>query len=47
MWNYGDYWDKVIPLMEGIHQVLVKQKIIHKRDGCMGYKQWFSNVEMQ
>ena len=46
IWNHGDYYQKIIPLMGGFHQLMVMQKIIYKRHGCMGYKQWFSDAEI-
>ena len=46
IWKHGDRYKKVIPLMGGFHQLLVLQKIIYKRHGCMGYKKWFTDAKI-
>ena len=43
--KHGEQYKKVISLMGGFHQLLVLQKIIYKRHGCMGYKKWFTNAK--
>jgi len=45
-WNHGDYYKNIIPLMGGFHQVMVMQKIIHKRHSCMDYKKWFEDSKI-
>ena len=46
LWNHGDYYHKVIPLMGEFYQLMILQKVTYKRHGCMDYKQWFSDAEI-
>ena len=41
LWKYPDRYFKIIPLLGGFHELLVRQKLIHKRHSIIGYKQWF------
>ena len=38
--NQGDY-DRIVPLMGGFHTILVKLKLIHKRFGALGMRDWW------
>ncbi len=41
IWKYPDVYDSVIVLMGGFHQLRVRQRILHKRHSCKGYKSWW------
>ena len=34
-------YDKIIPLMGGFHTILVNLKILFKKYGCLGFKDWW------
>ena len=38
MWKNKDLYANVIPVLGGIHQLRVLQKILHKHHQCMGHK---------
>ncbi len=40
IWKHGDLYKKIIVMMGGFHQLLVRQRLIFKRHGLMGYKDW-------
>ena len=46
IWKHGDYFQRIIPLMGGFHQLLVLQKVMYKRHGCIGYKKWFEDAHV-
>ena len=41
IWKHGDYYKNIIILMGGFHQMRVAQRLLYKRFGCLGYKEWF------
>ena len=41
IWKHGDIYKKAIVIMGGFHQLRVKQKLIYKQHGCLGFKEWF------
>lgn len=41
IWKYPDVYKNVILLMGGFHQLRVRQRMIHKRHDCKGYKSWW------
>ena len=42
IWKHKDLYANVIPLLGGgYHQRRVTQKILYKRNRCMGYRDWF------
>ena len=42
--KHGDEFSKVIPLMDGFHQVLCLQKTIYKRYACLGLDKWITGA---
>ena len=46
IWNHGDRFKKIIPLMGCFHEKMVLQKILDKRDACIGYKKWFEDAQI-
>ena len=40
IWNNGEKFKKVIPIMGGFHQLLCLQKIMYKRYACIGLDKW-------
>ena len=45
-WLNEGLYDKIFPLLGGFHTLLVKLKILHKKYGLLGMKDWWvdSNV---
>ena len=41
IWKHGDIYKKIFILIVGFHQLRVRQKLIYKQYGCVGYKEWF------
>ena len=41
IWKHGESYSTIIPMLGGFHQLRVLQKIIFKRHGVIGYKDWF------
>ena len=40
LWKNKELYKDVILLMGGFHQLRVRQKLLFKRHGCGGYRQW-------
>ena len=40
-WMNQEKYDKIIPLMGGFHTILVNLKILFKKYGCLGFKDWW------
>ena len=41
LWEFIDIYNRVIVLMDGFHQLRVRQKQIYKRYVCLDFKSWF------
>ena len=41
LWEFTDIYNRVIVLMDGFHQLRVRQKQIYKRYVCLDFKSWF------
>ena len=41
IWKHGESYSTIIPMLGRFHQLRVLQKIIFKRHGAIGYKDWF------
>ena len=41
IWKYPERYKNVVILMAGFHQLRVRQKTLHKRYACLGFKTWF------
>lgn len=40
-WLNQERYNKIIPLMGGFHTILVNLKILFKKYGCLGFKDWW------
>jgi len=41
LWKFPEVYKDFVILMGGFHQLRVRQRILYKRHGCMGYKSWW------
>ena len=41
IWKYPERYKNVVILMAVFHHLRVRQKILHKRYACLGFKTWF------
>ena len=41
LWKFPEVYKDIVILMGGFHQLRVRQHILYKRYGCMGYKSWW------
>ena len=41
LWKFPEAYTYIVILMGGFHQLRVRQRILYKRHGCMGYKSWW------
>ena len=41
LWKFPDTYKNVTILMGGFHQLRVRQRMLHKRHGCRGFKSWW------
>ena len=41
MWLYNGKYENVIPLIDGIHTLLVYFKILYKKHNCLGLQDWW------
>ena len=44
-WLHDDNYNKIIPLLGGFHTLLVKLKILRKKYGILGLKEWWIDAE--
>ena len=44
IWNHGDLFKRVIPILGGFHQLMCFQKIMYKRSACLGIEKWITGA---
>ena len=44
MWLEKEKYEKIVPILGGFHTLLVYLKILHKKFGCLGMQDWWSDA---